>query len=85
MLQDIITRYESLVKTHAQYVAAHQHEREAAQSALTRVEGMQSSIDYLQRLLVSLERYGTAALAATCPAATRSITSDHWIYDETES
>jgi hypothetical protein len=56
ILQDIITRYESLVKTHTQYVAAHQQEREAAQSALMRMERMQGSIDYLQRLLVSLRR-----------------------------
>ena len=56
ILQDIITRYESLVKTHTQYVAAHQQEREAAQSAALSVEGMQGSIDYLQRLLVSFKR-----------------------------
>jgi hypothetical protein len=57
--QDILARYEQLVKTHQEYVAAHQQERESSQAALQRVGGLQSSIDHLQRLLVRVARFLT--------------------------
>ena len=53
LLQDVLKRYETLVQTHKDYVEAHQQEREAAQTSITTIRGLQNSVGHLQNLLVS--------------------------------
>lgn len=50
-LQDVITRYETHVIKHSEYVAAHEAERELAQNALQREHNALGSVNHLQKIL----------------------------------
>ncbi|KAK5119010.1 hypothetical protein LTR62_000221 [Meristemomyces frigidus] len=51
LLEDVITRYESLVNKHAEYVTQHQQERELAQASLLREQQAVVNFQHLQNLL----------------------------------
>jgi phosphopantetheine adenylyltransferase len=51
--QDVITRYENLLREHDEYVEVHQTEREYVKGTLEREQLLNSSVQRMQNIMVT--------------------------------